>query len=616
MNVRMVITCSIFLTISPLQGNTSSYEKTAYEKKVRELTLEYLEICFYGRTNSFTMYEVSQLDRFTSGEDARAFILAIGILNYAMYHNEVEVRRLVSRIESSFKAAETLKTSIDYQRETEIKKRNEQAAAEKKEKELQKEFLASDKGRIYNNVKQVFNNWVEKGEFEKEFEHENRLRTASQKVFNETCINVIIDIISGKLYSYEFTKILAPYNSEKEYFDVFFNFEYDEWKSRVYIPIEEAQNFKKNWDLFEIHDNDYQWCFLGSALVPLSITLVLDPDNLEPTAKRSTDRNELQSHYTLPILNLANINPIKISFNDLNIDNKFLKDYVFDIQTWKVFDLERKTSTAKADSIELAGYNMRLDSIFRACNEELLKNPYNVAKETMKDYPVVIENEDRNIHYSRKVNEIIQNFQKITLGLKDNLKSNNFSEYSRIYYSLNPQQKIEADLTYRECSCKYVNRILFDKIFLDGFKINCDCRQNAYQKYGYLFESKTEFNILFEKPDNLFQKEVSSRILKKEEEFALKWVELNNGLVSKSNFQDIAIRSHNENEVIQFYKKFISYRSQPFYESMVKIFIEINKTCAKEWNKNDSLFLDKIDFFNSYTSGEYKSTLSTRKKQP
>lgn len=331
----------IFTILSFVNTNTfaQNQQKTAYEKKVAELTIKYFSICYYGYNRSLSWAEKAELEMYTNGEEARSFILGLGILNYAMSHSESETKKLISQIDYDFKAAEKLKTSVDIQRAKEAKLKKEQLEKEKKLKESQAAYLKTDKGSIYNNVKTEFAKWNQKGEFEKEADFVERIKSKSKDEFNKVCIEQIknkIKNLGSYYYGYNLKRELSTYDSEGEYFTVVFRFNGIEWKNVLNIPISDAEEFKKNWEYLKLNLSENNWCFVENSLCPTIITLVYNGRN-EDYYYSDDKANVNKKEYPFPLIQ-KNQSEISIVFDDLEITNEYLKGYVFKFSEAKMIE--------------------------------------------------------------------------------------------------------------------------------------------------------------------------------------------------------------------------------------------------------------------------------------
>lgn len=552
-------------------------QQTAYEKKVSEITEKYFSICYYGYNKTLTMSEKAELQMYTSGDEAREFILGLGILNYAMNHTEAEVKKLVTQIDIELKAAEKLKTSVDFQREK-----------EREEKKRQKAYEKTDAGNIFKNIKNSFAEWNTKGEFEKEADYKERLKNQSIMSFQKICIEQINNRINEYSIRYDLDKELSTYNSENESFLVLFKFNGLESETKINIPIANAPDFKNEWRNLNTKVGDYDWCFVNDSLCPTMITMYNNNDKYE---------------FNLSYNNKENID---FSFDDFEIDNSYLKGYTFKYADGKI--IEQKI---------YQNYIKQLDSTFNAYNQKLLQNPYNTGKSVMEDYQKMKEEGNKSKNYENSLRNLESQFEKLNSSFEKNMMSQNPSEYCKIFYSLNPEKKIEADSMYIECWCNYSQRSNFDIRFIKGNLYNCNCREQEYRKNGNLFTNKDEFNLFYNKGIEVLQEEIEVRKFTSQTSVieSLNFKDLNKSGAGRALMSDLS--GYNVNQNIELEKKWVqliaSHKGKSSYPRIIEFVVNTNKVLSKEWEKNGTYFKDKIEFYEAYISPDYKKILKGKK---
>jgi hypothetical protein len=197
-----------------------------------------------------------QLEAILSDGGSADFIMGIAILNFAMKNSKSYVESVVKKCNAELKAAEKLRGPADIQKEKERKKKAEQAKKEQELQAAQEAYERTDVGTIRKNIKSAFEEWSTKGEFEKQADYDERLKSQSVNKFTQISIEQIKKI-SKYLYKY-----LFPYSPEKEHFTVKFRIgEGVEWQSEVNIPVAAAENFKKNFSDFYLHS---LWRWVGA----------------------------------------------------------------------------------------------------------------------------------------------------------------------------------------------------------------------------------------------------------------------------------------------------------------------------------------------------------------
>ncbi|MEI6556642.1 MAG: energy transducer TonB [Paludibacter sp.] len=395
----------MMLLLSGFSGVSAQQEqKTVYQKKIVEITQKYFKV-LYGYKKQLTVYEKMQLDLMTNGEEARSFLLGLGMLSYSANHSEIEVKRLINQFKSELKQAEQLKTSVDFKREKKAKDKKEREERERKLKEQQEAYERTDAGSIKKSIKESFEEWNRKGEFEKEADYFLRLKNKSQDAFLQICLEQIKSKV-GYYYCNDIEKELSIYDSEKELFTVTFKRKEVKWQNILKIPIANAANFKKKWSNLECKIDDYDWCFIENNLCPKLITLVDKVDN---------------SIYKFPLL-LNNQSEISYSFDEFRITNLYLKNNVFSYSSAKSKAEQIEKEKLRMDSLAIKAFNQKLDSIFNDYNHQLLLNPYNISQEQMTYYPKVSWNNDSRINFEDCVSSIKYNFDRLNDSFLENKK--------------------------------------------------------------------------------------------------------------------------------------------------------------------------------------------------
>lgn len=591
-------------------------QPTPYQKKQLELSKKYFQI-FYGYR--MTMADEVFYEQLAQGEDAQEFLLAMGILGYAMSNTEAQVKKVLTQMKNEYAAAEKLKNATDFRLEKEVKARKEQAEKERKLRAEQEAYAKTDVGSIQKNIKSDFEKWNQKGEFEKEADFVERIKSKSKDEFNKVCIEQIKNKIKnlGSYYygyNYNLKRELSTYDSEGEYFTVVFRFNGIEWKNVLNIPISDAEEFKEKWNKLKVSIDNYNWCFVENSMLPTLVTLQEFESFYYYDYEREPTLKPIKT-YSFPYTQ-KNHSEITIEFDELNLENEFLKGYVFKFSEIEAFRL---------DSLELANFNAKLDSMYTNLNEDLLANPYNTDKKTLTNYKQI--GNDLKPDYDKTITELRQRkFEQYKSQLQSDyyslndyfegeLKTEKPSEYCQIYFDINPTKKKEADMKYTECRCNYSSRLDFDLKFIEGKVSSCNCREKEFQKNGALFSNRQDFDNFYNKGDDEYFKELEIRKLKKEEELAIADIRNNSSIIENLDFRDIQIKSTSYKYAAIYFKKIAQYKTKPYYSIVVETLIDVNKGLNKEWQKNGHFFDSKTDFYESYTGGEYKQKLKERKKQ-
>jgi len=221
----LVITL-FFGNLTPLFSQQT--QPTPYQKKLLELSKKYHQI-FYGY--KMTMTEAEFFEMLANDEEIMSTIFAMGIITYAMYNPEEQVKKTIDRMEKEFTDAKRLKNARDFKLDKDRKLRIEKEKRERKlrmereeeehKKYLEKknqflEYYGTDLGAIAWMTKVQFEKWLIKGEFEKEFDYAKRLETLSRTVFDSICYdNFFIHVNNFELLSH---REISYYNAENESF--------------------------------------------------------------------------------------------------------------------------------------------------------------------------------------------------------------------------------------------------------------------------------------------------------------------------------------------------------------------------------------------------------------
>lgn len=540
-----IIKNSLLSIIIFLFFNSSySQQKTVYEKKVGEINLSFLKKLGVSQTQISRAKEMGSIEGMFMGLGIMEKLSTMqGLVLMEQYNNEL-------------KKAENLKTEVDFKKDK-IKK-NKEIALQKaiEQKKILEEYNYSDYSIISKNIKSEFESWTKKDEFEKEADYVNRLQIKSQNVFEEICLKQINEKINNFNVDYNLRKELSTYNSEGEYFMINFKINNVEWQNKINIPISKAENFKNNWSNLKFKVDDYDWCFVENSLSPTLVTI---------------EENEKKSKYEFP-LSVKNQSEIIYSSDNMEVINPYLKGYVFKYSNAKAITGQLEKEKQRLDSLELAHYNQKLDSILNDYNYQLLKNPHNNKQRIMGNYEKVISTDNSKYDFSRSVSSMKYNFEQQNMNF----------EY-------------EFEKEYRENGKLFANKDEFDNIYNQGITIYTV--EATKRKALNILEANTTF---IESMD--FQKDKRESV----------GSALARGLLANvNNGGNIsAIDYTNENKTRHTILSLINNNEgKPYYPQIMDFVIETNKSLNKEWAKNGRFFENKQVFYKAYLSEDYKVIL-------
>ena len=209
-----------------------------------------------------------------------------------------------------------------------------------------------------------------------------------------------------------------------------------------------------------------------------------------------------------------------------------------------------------------------------------------------------------------KLNALPERQNAVQTRVYNELKENDPSRFVEIYFTQEPEKKVQADSMYIECRCTYIEPLLFQLDFINNKLPRCDCREKSFHEVGFLFKNREEFDGFYSMDEPSFKKEVSKRqALKKdlrEFESALrnsKPVNLKKGLYSEKQ------------EVKTVISRMAYHKQNCYYEEAVWILFMYNAGLYKEWEKNGRYFKNKIEMYEAYIGEEYSSILKAKKKE-
>lgn len=595
---------------SLLFNEVQAQKQTVYEKKTLEIKKKYVKkmLIDQGSWSQRSEFELNY-----SNEDYLNTVLILGAIAHPIY-TEALIKEL--------KLAEKLKTEIDFKREKEKRDKEALLYGQKPNSiknelpqstdEYKNNYVLSVKEQLKERIRLDFDNWTRKGEFEKEIDFYNRLESQSKVEFDKICIEKIKS---------EFTNIkselevkLLNYDSENEFFIIQINLQDFARMEKLYISIDNAELFKDNWDSFSllIHD-EAEWCFIENKLIPTSILLINNELGVGPI--------EIQ-------LNLKSSNPLEFNYFDLGINNPNPKllDLKFNYSKFLENEKEVELFKLKLDSLELVGYNNLLDSVYYFYNAELLENPYNVNQVSLEVSYNIDKNSDRELSYNKEVLLIENRFKETVNQIEGDLLIKNPNEFVKLFYSINPDKELVADSLYLDCKCHYLKRSEFDLKFIKNEVIINDCRENKFKEVGVYFSNKEEFNRFYDFGDEILTDEVKVREFKsyKSEIAELSFKNVNKLRTREKEIKDeklfalskeIVSSITNKEDLAKYFVNIIeSFKENFGYQAIVDFTIENNKELSKEFKKNGVKFLNKIDFFEAYLSGDYKKRLAEIKK--
>jgi len=303
-NIFLIILFVLFSNI----GFLYSQQKTPYEQRIDFLNKKLLK----------DLELLDLLNKYENTGDIGS-ILFLNEFSYRIFNTEKGFLYLLRYNEDVIKA-ETLKNEIDLKNDKlKIDVENAKKIALKNEiekKEQIKKYKSSDYYRITENIKNEFENWLLKSEFEKNETYQNRILYKNKEEFDSVCSHILEDEIEN--YNNYPTLEIGKYDSEIEQFAVKIGINRVIIEELIKVEIANAEHFKNNVfpKLRTTIPKNCNWGFIDNQLMPAIILF----------------ENE---SYKLEILLKSKLIPIIFKSNELSIyDDNFNKlEFDFDNYT-------------------------------------------------------------------------------------------------------------------------------------------------------------------------------------------------------------------------------------------------------------------------------------------
>jgi len=591
--VRILFSVVLFLFI--VSTLNAQKQETPYERKVTAIKKQYIKKIMLAQGKWSQRFET---ELYYANDTYLNTVLAFGLITTPNY---------AESFKRELKQAEKLKTSIDFKRAADKKAEAIRNKREGEKNKILEQFEQSDAGKIQNEIKENYSKWLSKGEFEKNADYEVRKEKLSKETFFGICNTSIKNRINN-ISSYDLKIELLPYNSENEYFTISFEL-YDlyKWQNTLKIPIKEAEKFKNEWNV-KWDKNQFDWCLIDNNLYPSKITL-------------TNINNNSQYHFNLPLSNQRNIT---VSFNGLGLENEYTRNVVFDFSSVSVIEKEQEIK----DSSDYTFYNNKIDSVFNTYNREISNKHFNIDKETLSidNKPIIDkDNPDKKNSFDLAIKELKSTYTKFSEELEntynrkrdnlylqyseyfpDKLKFNSFYDEGESVVIQKVEEIRKKENMYRKYSEYFPNKTEFNELYEQGENIviqkveSRKKRENMYSQYTEFFPTRSEFDSIYEQGEN----RVIERV---QDQKNLKTIKDNVETIQSMNFSKT-----DENGIQQMIK---NCKDRKIYSEVLKFVLENNKGLSKIWEKEGAYFDNQIEFYESYTSGEYKKILKEKRKK-
>ena len=312
-------------------GFCFSQTKTKYEIKKEQLTLQLFKDLGIGE------YELNLIKNEKDEKKKTNMFFS----KLQSIPNTYENKEILRQYQTDLQKAQALKTKEDFDKENALQEKFEQERiAEKSKEEIRKQELAKSitNDKIFKNlVEAKMNEWLKKGEFEKEEAVNDRIQNEYKIKFQDICINSAIETLSNTSY---FITDIGQYNSEKEYFPTELKLATSSGSSykdisikkiingKIFVPINEAESFKNSFkndnqlkiDKYQILDfKNFNWKLSEGFYVPTEFEYQI-------TVIDYTDR--FTKFYKFQFSD-DNLEPILVNANNLDLKKKENVDFDF-----------------------------------------------------------------------------------------------------------------------------------------------------------------------------------------------------------------------------------------------------------------------------------------------
>jgi hypothetical protein len=317
---------------------------------------------------------------------------------------------------------------------------------------LMKEANAENLKRVKNSkysvfVEQKLEDWKKKGEFEKTADWQKRLN-------DSTAIKKAEIIVFGADDYARDLNVLKPsyYDNPNKFNDLF----YDEYEGQ----------YDSDKEVLVVNT------FWGKIPIPVPLDEAKKWDNIRYVPP-------LKAHFfiqndQLALLSLSTYDE-KYIWENPSQAAQIARNKRLELERNKGLELERKRlEQERLDSLELAPYNQKLDSIFKDYNRQLLQNPYNLTKSVLTGYLKITGKESRESNFNISVSIMKSAFESL---------NNNFSE--------------EYERGYRRYGNFFASKDEFETFYKQGI----DIYSEGIKVFEYLTRNSYEIRHIFSSRD-------------------------------------------------------------------------------------------------------------------
>jgi len=438
----------------------------------------------------------------------------------------------------------------------------------------------SDYARTKKAIADAFKDWQQRGEFETSADYEERLKNESLIKFYNLCLAYT----RYTLRQYEWTFVPIQYDIDKQEYtlelykrkDERVDFYGDFFTAKVTIAPSDARHLKQ---VFETAYENSVTPFAFSLFTYYPLQCVANGKFIPTYLIFSTEA----FYFEIDNSKYPGAKEITYSAAELGINNKYLAGKKCQMnEVWKIL-INKKMEKQAAEQ------RAKEEAERQAKREQRAKDSMSIVK----------YNEQIRAKFNKYRTELAQNRRNIgNLGVSCkyiNISILNLDNTSEHIEKMNEQYNTELDSIYKSACTQITNDYL-----------------KAWNQYIEFFENGKIFEQYYCSGLDALRKEVEERKLL----LNLKsFVNANTKQIQSINCQNEKLSQYNING--KSYVKVTDYirecKSAKYYDDMVASLVACNKKLHDEYEKNGFLFDSQIEFYEAYTSGNYKAILKAKK---
>ena len=335
--------------------------------------------------------------------------------------------------------------------------------------------------------------------------------------------------------------------------------------------------------------------------------------------------------------------PAKLKLKDYTIDlsdvknvGKYLKGYGYNFTTRT--PILPATARQKMEAYATQKNN-QIEAYGDSLNAVLLSNPYNVDSAQFSYSTLIVSHffstTDADNVYSGVIEEIDSTYNALNSGLADKLYKSNPDKYKEVVYKTNPEIEQKVTESYRNYKCHYSEAEYARALILNEKLKTGNCKKETYKEYKDLYfdncnydnqySSYCEFDEWYERGEEEFEANLAERqkyaetIKTYKDKFYS--VQKNGSYTSYytfatyCNFQGVNDLQNLNKDATTFLELLEKLRTTIFADDAIAYFVRNNVKAKKEYEKVSQYFENKWQFWDVYSTANYKQYIKEQKKK-